>query len=58
MTTCGTKDYTSQIPLQIEVTNERCAVVIWGEIPEILLNGGKLSWMVCFLLSFLPFSSS
>ena len=46
MTICGTKDYTSQIPLQIEVTNERCAVVIWGEVPEILLNGGKLSWIL------------
>jgi len=53
MTMCGTKDYTSQIALQIEVTNDRCAVVIWGRGPRNTLNWRRthLDGLFPFVLS-------
>lgn len=50
MTMCGTKDYTSQMALQIEVTNERCAVVIWGRGPR-----NTLKWRRTHLDGLFPF---
>lgn len=52
MTVCIAKDYTSQIPLQIEVTNEIYVVVIWVGVPQRSLKGADSSGRSA---SFCPF---